>query len=387
MVRVVRPTSRGWPWPFITIGTTAASQHSIRSDSGATGPPKSRHAGPGPVLQVLEPDQHVHVRAVPAALRHVDRGRARSRTHRPAPRPAAAPVPRSSSPVSGLAWASITAAIASNIAGVVEPALELPAAVGQPGQEQLVGPGGWAVVGFFAVLVEQLDQRLAPVVQLGRGVVGRPPGELGFRARPLLRAQPPGRLAAQQPGDHLDVPQTRPAPREHLRGRRQPGRQHRCRPAPIRGATCSAAVTRRWASNVLPAEQVAQRPRRGLVAALGEHPVAVQPGDRGHRDLVQPAAPRSRTAVSTDTRSSGAPASATPRSASTACANRRCAAASGLSVTHTFSRAPPTKSGPSPADGKDSFRNSPPAASVKISTNEQCEEYTAKPPWPQRSFM
>ena len=44
MVRVIRPTSSGWPLPFITIGTTAASQHSIRSDSGATGPPKSRHA-------------------------------------------------------------------------------------------------------------------------------------------------------------------------------------------------------------------------------------------------------------------------------------------------------------------------------------------------------
>ena len=39
-----RPTSSGCPAPFRTIGTTAASQHSIRSDSGESVPPKSSAA-------------------------------------------------------------------------------------------------------------------------------------------------------------------------------------------------------------------------------------------------------------------------------------------------------------------------------------------------------
>ena len=36
-----RPTSSGRPFPSITIGITCASQHSIRSDSGDSVPPKS----------------------------------------------------------------------------------------------------------------------------------------------------------------------------------------------------------------------------------------------------------------------------------------------------------------------------------------------------------
>ena len=75
MVRVARPTSSGWPVPLSTIGTTAASQHSIRSDSGATGPPKSRHPARARFSQIVEPDQHVEVWAVPTALREHRRGR------------------------------------------------------------------------------------------------------------------------------------------------------------------------------------------------------------------------------------------------------------------------------------------------------------------------
>jgi hypothetical protein len=71
ITRVARPTSSGWPFPSSTIGTTAASQHSIRSDSGLSVPPKSRHAAPGAVLQVLQPDEHVQVRAPSAAGAHV----------------------------------------------------------------------------------------------------------------------------------------------------------------------------------------------------------------------------------------------------------------------------------------------------------------------------
>ena len=48
--------------------------------------------------------------------------------------------------------------------GVVEPALDLPADRGQPGQEQLVDLGRRAVVRLSAVLVQGLDQRLAPLL-------------------------------------------------------------------------------------------------------------------------------------------------------------------------------------------------------------------------------
>ena len=44
---VRRPTSSGWPRPFITIGTTPASHASIRRDSGETVPPRSSIADPG----------------------------------------------------------------------------------------------------------------------------------------------------------------------------------------------------------------------------------------------------------------------------------------------------------------------------------------------------
>ncbi len=44
MVRVARPTSRGWPLAPMTTGTTAASQASIRNAPGVRVPPKSSSA-------------------------------------------------------------------------------------------------------------------------------------------------------------------------------------------------------------------------------------------------------------------------------------------------------------------------------------------------------
>ena len=96
-----------------------AAQHPqrLRGDRAA----EVQAGGAGPVLQVLQPDQHVHVRAVPAALGDVAvvedvAAHVGQRLGLPLARRL-----RSSSAVSGLACASITVAIASNIAGVVEP--------------------------------------------------------------------------------------------------------------------------------------------------------------------------------------------------------------------------------------------------------------------------
>jgi len=71
ITRVARPTSSGWPFPSSTIGTTAASQHSIRSDSGAQRAAEVEACGAGAVLQVLQPHEHVQVGAPSAAGAHV----------------------------------------------------------------------------------------------------------------------------------------------------------------------------------------------------------------------------------------------------------------------------------------------------------------------------
>ena len=164
IVRVARPTSSGCPALFRTTGTTAASQHSIRSDSGESVPPKSSARGPGPVLQVLQPDQHVHVRAVSAALGHRRRGRVVQH------------VPAHVGECLGLPLAGGAVVVAGQRLrlrvdhggdgvehrSVVEPALQLSAAGGGAGQEQLVDLRRWPVVRLGAVLVQRLDQRECP---------------------------------------------------------------------------------------------------------------------------------------------------------------------------------------------------------------------------------
>ena len=185
IVRVVRPTSKGWPVPFSTIGTTAASQHSIRSDSGATGPPKSRHAARARFSRSSSRITTFTCGRSPAALGDVA---------------VVEDVAADVGQCFGLPLAGRPVVVGGERLGVgvdhrgdrvehrgvVEPALDLPAAAGQPGQEQLVHLGRGPVVGLGPVLVQQLDQRLAPVVQLRRGVQLGLRGELLLRTRPLL---------------------------------------------------------------------------------------------------------------------------------------------------------------------------------------------------------
>ena len=139
--------------------------------------------GPGPVLQIFESYQHVEVRAVSAALRDVA-----VVEHVAAHLGQRLSLPRPGRPVvvagqrSGLRVDHRGDRVEHR--GVVEPAPELPATAGQLGQEQLVGLRGRPVVGFGAVLIQQLDQRRAPVLQLRRRV------QLGLRGELLLRARP-----------------------------------------------------------------------------------------------------------------------------------------------------------------------------------------------------
>ena len=76
------------------------------------------------------------------------------------------PAERSSSPVSGFAFASITAAMASNIAASSNRPLIFPLPVAAPGQVQFVDLRRRPVVGLGAVLVQRRDQRDALLVQL-----------------------------------------------------------------------------------------------------------------------------------------------------------------------------------------------------------------------------
>jgi hypothetical protein len=122
---------------------------------------------------------------------------------------------RSSSPVRGVA---VTSSRGDGVEhrGVVEPALDLPAAAGGvAGHVQLIGVRGWAVVGFLAVLVEHLDQLHTPVAQLGRGVQRGLRGQLLFDRSPLLRGQPLRGPRLRHAGDRVDVAQTRLARGEH----------------------------------------------------------------------------------------------------------------------------------------------------------------------------
>ena len=263
---------------------TAQHPQRLRRDRAA----EVQTPGPGPVFEVVEPDQHVDVRAVPAGVGQY-RGRgvvehvaAHIGQRLRLPLPGAAVVVAGQ----GLGMGVDHRGDRVEHRRVVEASLHLPAAGGEPGQEQLVHPCRGPVVGLLTVLVQQLDQRRAPLVQLVRGVDVGLAGQLRLRTGPDLGAQPPGRPAAQHPGDHLDMPQPRPPRREHLRRRRQPGRQHR----PVQpGPRCDLLGRRHPAAGLepLPPQQVAQRLHRRLVAPLGERPVAVQIGDRGHRDLIE----------------------------------------------------------------------------------------------------
>ena len=119
----------------MTIGTTAASQHSIRSDSGESVPPKSSAAARARFSRSSSRTSTFTCGPVPAALRHHRRGRVVEH------------VPAHVGQRLGLPLAGRAVVVAGQRLrlrvdhggdgvehrGVVEPALELPAAGGGAG--------------------------------------------------------------------------------------------------------------------------------------------------------------------------------------------------------------------------------------------------------------
>ena len=333
------------PVPFITIGTTAASQHSIRSDSGETGPPKSRHPARARFCRSSSRISTLTCGRCPPVCGTIDEG-AWSSTY-----------PHTSASASACRSPGAAVVVGGQRLGlgvdhggdrvehrrVVEPALELATPVAAAGQEQLVHPRRRPVVGLLAVLVQQRRPALVPqCVQLvGVYSVGLR-GELLLRTRPLLGGQPARPPCSPAPGrsPRRAADSSAPSPNT-CRRRRQPRRGAASRRAPVRGATCSAATTRRRASNRSQPSRSLNACAGGLVTSLGEHPVAVQPGDRGHRDLVQ--LPRRRLTQRQHRHPlAAAPASATPAAhrppARTGAARQR----AGSRSRTTFSRPPPT---------------------------------------------
>ena len=286
------------PSPFITTGTTShvAAQHPQRLRSRYR-PTEVQTRRTRPVLQILQPDQQVHVRAVAAGFRDVAvvediSAHIRQRLGLPL-----SGADRSSSPVNGLARASITAAIASNIAASSNRPLIFPPPSGERVKNSSLTGAGRPVVGCLAVLIQQLHQRLAPLVQLrAEWRMTAFDAQLGLDTGPLL----PGTaaraaFAAEHPGDHLDVPQARP-PRSRT-PRRSP-------------AAAPAAPTPSSPTRAVPA---ARRPRRGagprgssqpsrsaraaaddLYPFSANTPRALQRGHRGNGRCGRACAPRSR---------------------------------------------------------------------------------------------
>ena len=262
----------------------------MRSDSGVTGPPKSRHAGAGPVLQILQPDQHVHMRAVPAALgQHRRRGVVE---HIPAhigqrlglPLPGAAVVLGGQRRGMGVDHRGDRV----EHRRIVEPALHLPPAVAasRVRNSSFTRAGGrssgcspsWSSSSTSAV----------PQAAARAGCTGRPsPASCASAPGPGCGREPPGRLARRAPwrsprrAANPSAPPRTPPPSPAT------GPAARAPSNPVRGVTCSAAVTRRRASNRSQPSRSLNACNRRLVTALGEHPVAVQPGNRGHGDLIQ----------------------------------------------------------------------------------------------------
>ncbi len=170
--------------------------------------------------------------------------------------------------------------------GVVEPALHLPAAVREPGQEQLVHPGRGPVVGLLTVLIQQFDQRRAPLRAARCGVYwsALPASCASAPAQASGESRPAG-LLRQDPGDHLDVPQPGAARREHLRGRGQPRRQHaavepgaRCRPARRRSPGGGPRTAPSRAGRSTPAPPTCSRARRTRHAGPARPPHPPWPG-------------------------------------------------------------------------------------------------------------
>ncbi len=203
---------------------------------GRAGPPKSRHPARARFSQVVEPDQHVDVRAVPTGVgQHRRRGVVEHVPHTSAaPRPAA---PRAAGrPRRSAAWRGRRSPRRSRRTSRRRRTGPSPSRrpSGSRVRNSSFTRAGGPVVGLLAVLVQQLDQRRAPVLQLRRGV------HIGLRrpAAPPHPPTPPARAArpaccARTRAITSTCRSPVPACREHLRGGRAtapatPPRPTRC---------------------------------------------------------------------------------------------------------------------------------------------------------------
>lgn len=172
---------------------------------------------------------------------------------------------------------------------VVEAGLEPPAGAAPVGQQvQLVDRRRRGVVGLGAVLVERVDERGAPGVQLGGGVLSGVGGELRFRARPYLGREPHRGGSGEHLRDDLDMAQPGVAGVEHLGGGRQLWGQRAAVEADT-GAHPGGGADPAAGFEPLPAQQIAERRCGGLVAAFGESAASLQVGDGGDGELVEAA--------------------------------------------------------------------------------------------------
>ena len=241
----------------------------------------------GPVLQVLEPDQHVHLGSAPAGGGGGGGVAVGGDPPEDLGHGLGLPLFQRSPVVRGQ-WRGLGVDEGGDLVvhgGVGEPAFQPAAAVWVPGQAQFVAGARIAVVGAGAVLVEQVEQLGTPVAQHGRGVVVDLRGELLLHALPRLGVQSARGRPTHQPGDDLDVPQAGRAGGERVGGGGQLRGQH----LPLQIDPGDHLLGRNDDPprlDVLDPEQVGQRGHRPL-PELSEHPPPPQRGDRVDSDLLR----------------------------------------------------------------------------------------------------
>jgi len=261
--------------------TGVATEHPQRGRGGDAG--EIEAGGPRPVLQVFEPDQHVHVGPPPAGggqdvgvavIGGVREDLGHGLGLSPPKRPRVVLGQRC-----GLGVQQGGEDLEHG--GVVDPPLDPPARpVRMPRQEELVGLGGLPVVGLGTVLIQQIQQLCAPGAQLSGCVVAGVRGDLLLGAGPDFRREVLGGGSLHEPGDDLYVPQARRPRGERRRGGRQPGRQHLTlqihpRDDLVGGHHHPARL------ELLAPQQIGQRRHRPL-SPLGEDAAPLQLGHRVH---------------------------------------------------------------------------------------------------------
>ncbi len=142
------------------------------------------------------------------------------------------------------------------------------------------------LLGLNPVLIQGLDQRGPPHLQVRRGVLARLRRELFLRGRPHRRGQPPSGRGGEHLDDDLDLPQRAVPGRVDLRRRRQLRGQHAgVDPDPLDGLLGHGDPPLRVGP--CHAAQIRQRCGGGIVAALGEGPAALQVGQRDDKHPLQ----------------------------------------------------------------------------------------------------